>query len=332
LAGSTALPLRAVVVGTGWGRHHAEGYSQADGVEFAGFCVRTASERSVAAARRFNVPLFVGLENMLAEVRPDLVSVATREPEHRAVTVAALEAGAHVYCEKALAETVEDAAAMVEAARRADRQLMAGYNYRFSPSMQHLRSVVDRGRLGVVLYAQALTFGYCLHHTLDLLCSFLGEVDELFATFRAEGPAPTAVPTQYIGDWCYSAGASRTIHLRFRSGAVAQLASSDYQLFGHPAVRIDLGGTEARAQVDDIVGRVTVHRGERTAELWQPSLIRDRLDLGSTAVAAVGAFAAAVRAGQPVPIPGEQGLRMLRIERACVRSQRLGQPVGVDEA
>jgi predicted dehydrogenase len=113
---------------------------------------------------------------------------------------------------------------------------------------------------------------------------------------------------------------------------VAQLASSDYQLFGHPAVRIDLGGTEARAQVDDIVGRVTVYRGERTAELWQPSLIRDRLDLGSTGVAAVRAFAAAVRAGQPVPVPGDQGLQMLRIERACVHSQRLGRPVGLDDA
>jgi predicted dehydrogenase len=282
LAAPNAGPLRAVVVGTGWGRHHAEGYSQADGVQLAGFCVRTESERSLAAARRFNVPLFVGLERMLAQVRPDLVSVATREPEHRDVTVAALDAGAHVYCEKPLAETVEDAAAMVEAARRTGRLLMAGYNYRFSPSMQHLKSALDHGRLGVPLYAQALTFGYCLHHTLDLLCSFLGEVEQVFATFRADGPAPTAIPTQSIGDWCYSAGASRTIHLRFRSGAVAQLASSDYQIFEHPAVRIDLGGTEARAQVDDIVGRVTVYRGERTAELWQPSLIRDRLDLGST--------------------------------------------------
>ena len=115
-------------------------------------------------------------------------------------------------------------------------------------------------------------------------------------------------------------------------GAVAQLASSDYQRFEHPAVRIDLGGTEARAQVDDIVGRVTVYRAERAADLWQPSLIRDRLDLGSTAVAAVRAFAAAIQAGQPAPVPGEQGLQMLRIERACVRSQRLGQPVGLDEA
>ena len=94
--------------------------------------------------------------------------------------------------------------------------------------------------------------------------------------------------------------------------------------------RIDLGGTEARAQVDDIVGRVTVYRGARTAELWQPSLIRDRLDLGSTAVAAVRAVAA-VQSGQPVPVPREQGLQMLRTERACVRSQRLGQPVGLDD-
>src|SRR5262245_37936856 len=332
MAGGNEGRLRAVVVGTGWGRHHAEGFSQADGVELVGFCVRGESERSLAAARRFNVPLFVGLRRMLDEVRPDLVSVASREPEHREVAVAALEAGAHVYCEKALAESVEDAAAMVEAARRASRRLMAGYNYRFSPSMAHLKRVVDDGRLGAVLYAQALTFGYCLHHTIDLLCSFLGEVEEVFGTFRAEGPAPTAIATQYIGDWCYSAGAARTIQLRFRSGAVAQLTSSDYQLFGHPAVRIDLGGTEGRAQVDDIVGRVTVYRGERTAELWQPSLIRDRLDLGSTAVAAVGAFAAAVRAGQPVPVPGEQGLTMLRIERACVRSQRLGRPVGLEDA
>ena len=103
------------------------------------------------------------------------------------------------------AGTAVKRAADVLRARRTGRLLMAGYNYRFSPSMQHLKSVLDRGRLGVPLYAQALTFGYCLHHTLDLLCSFLGEVEQVFATFRADGPAPTAIPTQHIGDWTRAA-------------------------------------------------------------------------------------------------------------------------------
>ena len=50
--------LRAVVVGTGFGRNHAEAYSEAEGVDLAGFCVRKETDRSVAVARRFQVMPF----------------------------------------------------------------------------------------------------------------------------------------------------------------------------------------------------------------------------------------------------------------------------------
>lgn len=323
-----AEKLRALVVGSGWGRNHALACHQHPDVELLGLCGRTASERSQALAHELQVPLYLGLAETLEKLKPDLVCCATREAQHEEVTVAALETGAHVYCEKMLADTVDGARRMVETAERVGRQLMCGYNYRFSPSALKLRELVQAGRLGRLAFGTALTFGYCLHHTLDLLCSLLGEVEEVFCLLNEDtGEEPTAIPFERYAEFAYSASRCRSITLQFADGVIGTLISSDYIRVGHPAVRVDLVGSRARANMADIVGTVTLYTENRETEQWLPSLILDRLDLASTTQAAVKAFIEAVRDGQPVPVPGRDGWNRLVVERALMQSAQSHQPV-----
>jgi predicted dehydrogenase len=87
------------------------------------------------------------LEDLLAEP-PDAVFNLTPAPEHAAVSEAVLAAGAHVYSEKPLAGSVEEADRLIELARSRRRLLMCAPAVGISPLVRWLRALVDSGRLG----------------------------------------------------------------------------------------------------------------------------------------------------------------------------------------
>jgi len=86
------------------------------------------------------VPYYTDLDVALAETRPNLVVVATYTESHKPFAMKAMMAGAHVFCEKPLAATVEDAAEMVALAKQTGRKLMIGYILRHHPSWQQFVS------------------------------------------------------------------------------------------------------------------------------------------------------------------------------------------------
>ena len=71
------------------------------------------------------------------------------------MAIAALEAGKHVLCERPLARSAQEAAAMVKAAKKADRTLMCAVQHRFRADAQLLRKFVEKGDLGDVFLAKA---------------------------------------------------------------------------------------------------------------------------------------------------------------------------------
>ena len=85
----------------------------------------------------------------------DLVDVATTGNTHREITIAALEAGKHVLCEKPLANTLDEAAEMVLAARAAQAKTpgliaMVNFNYRRVPAIAFAKQLIESGRLGEI--------------------------------------------------------------------------------------------------------------------------------------------------------------------------------------
>lgn len=88
----------------------------------------------------------------------DLVDICTPGDTHAEIAIAALEAGKHVLCEKPLANTVEEAVAMAEAAERAAAsgvRAMVGFTYRRVPAIALARQLVADGRLGTVRHVRA---------------------------------------------------------------------------------------------------------------------------------------------------------------------------------
>jgi predicted dehydrogenase len=91
------------------------------------------------------------IEAMLEDPSIDLIDVCLPPHLHAEVSILALNAGKHVFCEKPMALTTLDCARMIEAARRADRQLFVGHVLPFFPEYSHARQLIAEGRHGRLL-------------------------------------------------------------------------------------------------------------------------------------------------------------------------------------
>lgn len=130
----SASAKRVLVVGMGhMGRSHASAYARIPGFAIAGLCSRgiagVALPPELAAA-----PRFTSFDEALARARPDIVSINTWPDTHARFAIQAMEAGAHVFLEKPIAETIGDARRVVDAAERTRRKLVIGYILRHHPS------------------------------------------------------------------------------------------------------------------------------------------------------------------------------------------------------
>jgi predicted dehydrogenase len=146
------------IVGLGFGRAHIPAF-QAQGCRVVAVCQRDQATAEKIAAT-YGVPqVFARWQEMLERARPEIVVIATPPHLHRDIALAAFAAGAHVLCEKPIAMTDAEARAMVEAAARAGRVAMTGFNWRFPAAMQRLHGMMREGFVGRVLHVTARWFG-----------------------------------------------------------------------------------------------------------------------------------------------------------------------------
>lgn len=148
--------LRVGVLGLGaFGESHIRAYRGLPYVEIAAVASRSAS-RAAEIAERYEIPVAYGShDELIADTSIDAVSITTAEHEHREPVLAALATGKHVLVEKPIASTLEDAAAMVEAARTSTGILVPGHILRFAPTYVGVKAAVTSGDLGRVVAISA---------------------------------------------------------------------------------------------------------------------------------------------------------------------------------
>jgi predicted dehydrogenase len=137
-------------LGVGWiGRHRMEAMLATGAVEAA--AIADPSNEMAAEALKLTpgARRVEGLDGLLAEDLDGIV-IATPSALHAEQSILALRAGAAVFCQKPLGRTASEAAAVVEAAREADRLLAVDLSYRFTEGMQRVRELIRQGELGSV--------------------------------------------------------------------------------------------------------------------------------------------------------------------------------------
>jgi len=127
--------IRVLVVGLGnMGLSHARAYAAIEGFEIAGLCSRNIEDRDDLKAEFPGIPQFTDLAAALSTLRPDAVSINTWPDTHAAFARMALNAGAHVFIEKPLADTVAEAEEIAALAKAKGLKLVIGYILRVHPS------------------------------------------------------------------------------------------------------------------------------------------------------------------------------------------------------
>jgi predicted dehydrogenase len=125
-------------------------------VDLAAICGRDAAKTAKAAATLGWRTHETDWHRLIERDDIHLVDICTPGSTHAEIAIAALDAGKHVLCEKPLANTVEEARAMVDAARRAGTRAMIGFNYRRVPAATLARQLVAGGRLGRIRHIRAV--------------------------------------------------------------------------------------------------------------------------------------------------------------------------------
>ena len=190
-------------------------------------------ERMEQLKQRYGVEPSESLEKVLENPDIKLVFITASNNAHKELTIAALEAGKAVMCEKPMATTLADAESMVEAAERTGAFLQIGFELRYSRLYTTVKDWIDQGSLGRVLNTHCMycssawgrhdvwrtnsktsggMFGEKLSHYVDLPRWWVGdEVEEVYATC-----APNVIPYYDVHDNFHCT-------YRFRNGAVSHL-------------------------------------------------------------------------------------------------------------
>ncbi|HAK97693.1 MAG TPA: oxidoreductase [Planctomycetes bacterium] len=156
LRGAAGRQFRTALIGCGWwGMNICRAAIQSGRCTLAAMCDvdRAALDAAAAQVEKLTgtAPAkYDDFRNLLAEAKPDIAIVATPDHWHPLITIAAVEAGAHVYVEKPISHTVKEGRAMVNAARAAGRAVQAGTHRRVSPHNVSGREFLRSGKAGTI--------------------------------------------------------------------------------------------------------------------------------------------------------------------------------------
>ena len=152
-----ANPIRVGIIGCGQiAQVHLNNYAKMpDDVKVVA-CADINEACAKAAAEKYVIPnVYTDFRNMLKRDDLDAVDVCLHNNFHRPVTEAALYAGMHVYCEKPMAGSYADAAAMLKAAREANRRLSIQIAHLYANETRAAKELIDAGELGEVYFARS---------------------------------------------------------------------------------------------------------------------------------------------------------------------------------
>jgi len=148
-------PLRVGVVGAGIGVQYAEAFERVGGVHVAALCAASTRNVGPAAARLGVDAVYTDYGEMLARGDLDIVAIATPNDLHRQMTLAALDAGAHVLCDKPLAMDASEAIEILRAAERRGARHIIPFWWRFLPAVARARALLADGSFGEPHFAYA---------------------------------------------------------------------------------------------------------------------------------------------------------------------------------
>lgn len=150
--------LRFGIVGCGRiAQRHAKHIKNTQGIELTAVC-DIVPERAEELGNVYQAEAFDSVEAMLANGTVDIVSICSPNGWHASHSIAALNAGKHVLCEKPMAISVYDCGEMIKAAEKANKRLFVIKQNRYNPPVEAIKQAIDHGHLGKINSVQLSCF------------------------------------------------------------------------------------------------------------------------------------------------------------------------------
>ena len=328
--------LTAAVIGVGsMGRNHARVYSKLDEARLVGVSdlIHTTAQEVGAL---YGVPAYQDYREMLAEVRPTVVSITVPTANHVEIGIAAMHAGAHVLIEKPIADTLEGGYRLIHAAQSFERQLMVGHIVRYNPAVQLLKEKLSKGELGRIFQITCRRVGPFPARIRDV-----GVVVDLATHDLDVMRYLTAMePTRVFAETEHRINTEQEdlmlALLRFPGGITGSLEVN--WLTPNKVREILVLGEHGLFRVDDLAQDLFFYENaDQSGVLWHPresikgvsegAMTRYALKRREPLQAELHAFLAAIRTGKPVPVSGEDGIAALRLALALVESGKRNQVI-----
>jgi predicted dehydrogenase len=323
--------LRAGIVGLGWiARIHVPALDALEGVEVVAVC-DVDLERAEAIARPRGNRAYESWEKMLDREELDVVWVCTPPLHHRGPVLAALERGLHVYLEKPIARTLDDAHSIVVAAAQAKAVCAVGYQWHASELIDETRAALADQQVALLVGRNygpvaarpwfkdpALGGGQILErgsHHIDLQRAIAGEISAVQAVAARERLAQKG-DENAIDDvigllFHFDSGALGSVYSAWSRQGQPELYAMDI-LASDTTLTLELGPDEYSIQ--------GVSRGGTLSGKFAEPMTRS-----------VSLFLAAARAADPklVVCPPADAAKTLAVALACERALAEGGKVAV---
>ncbi|MCQ1535112.1 Gfo/Idh/MocA family oxidoreductase [Methanosarcina sp. KYL-1] len=301
--------IRVGVIGTGYmGENHVRIYSEMEDVKLFGISDPNVS-RARELADRYETKPFADHRKMFEKLELDAVSIAAPTTLHYPIALDALRAGVDVLVEKPIADSIENAAAMIESAEETDRHLMVGHIERFNPAVLKLKEIIDSGALGKIVSISARRVGPYNPRIRDvgvILDIGVHDIDIISYLYGMKVNQVYAV----AGSDIHSFEDHASIHLRLNH-AYSGLVETNW-LTPHKIRQLTAVGLKGVAYLDYL---------EQSVELHDDGWIRKaRVEKSEPLKKELSHFIRCTRDGTCPKPSGEEGKHALEVAMAAIRS------------
>ena len=326
--------LGAAVIGAGyWGPNLVRNLAGHDDVDLRWVCDLDLERARRVAGRHGDIATTTNVEAVLSDPDVDVVAIATPAGTHVDLGLAALDAGKHVLVEKPLASTLESGQKLVAAARAADRVLMCDHTYCYTPAVERIRSLIESGDIGDVLYVDSVRINLGLvQHDIDVVWDLAPHDLSILDHVLPPGSRPTAVAA--TGADPAGVGQRCVAHLSLPLGNGGLAHSHVNWLSPTKIRRIVIGGTRRmlvwddlqpaqRLQIFDCGVEVELSDDDRRQQLISyrtGDMVAPALREGEALASVVNELVAAIRGARDPMTSGEAGLRVLDVLESASRS------------
>jgi len=309
--------INAAIIGLGrWGQNLVNSIQgKSAKIRIVAGATRTVA-KAADYAKKQGFPLYDSYRTVLADPSIDAIVLATPHTQRVELISAAAKAGKHVFTEKPLSLTLQNAQTCIQACADHKVTLAVGYNWRFQPALQEVRRMLDDGRLGKLLHIEGNFCGPSVYrfgadhwrldreegpaggmtgrgvHVVDAMLFLSGRIDTVFAQSCRRALD-------------YGIDDTTSMLLRFRNGATGYLGTF---IATAETWRMQVFGSKGWAEVGDVQHLTTwemrvcfvdpdnLHTHHQPQTISFPQTSTERAELEH--------FADAIEAGRPLAIAG----------------------------